>query len=91
MIEEGDACTVEPRDPVDDRFEERRVDARAGLVEQDQARLGDEHAGEFQELALASGKHARGLIGEMRQTDEVDPMPRGARRASLLDPRRAEA
>ena len=68
------------------------VDAGGGLVEQDQARLGHQHAGELQQLALAAGEHARRSPRQPAERDELDQRLRPLDVDALLlsDPARGE-
>ncbi len=80
---------VQLRDLLHDHVQQRRIDAGAGLVEQDQLRLGHQHAGEFQQLALAARQHAGRLVAPARSGRRS---PASASRASRLRvPRRRTA
>ena len=53
--------------------------------------IGHQDAGQFQQLALAAGEHARRLVLEPRQRDEVEQRARLLDRRPLLPPRHGRA
>ena len=75
---------VELLDALDDQLQQRRVDACCRLVEQDRLRVGHQHAGKFEQLALTARKHAGWLPLKPRQSDEIEQGPRLVHRRPLL-------
>ena len=88
MLDDDDrlTATVQLGDAVGEVPDERRVHAAGGLVEEQDRGVGDEQGGQLQQLALAVGEVAGGLMGQPRDADELQQL----RRATLLT-RRASA
>ena len=82
--EERHPAPVDLDDALDDGLEQGGVHARPRLVQQDDRWLGHQHAREFEQLALAARKRARGLAGEARKRHEVEPRHRLFQRFALL-------
>src|SRR5881409_2628755 len=72
----------QPRDGVEQIVEEGAVHAGRRLVEQDQRRVGHEHAHELDELLLAVGEIAGVLAGQRPQPHEVQELAPAALRLS---------
>src|SRR6266705_2635042 len=74
--EERLATLAEILDEGEDLEAEGRIDAGDGLVEQDERRVHDEDSREFEEFFLAARKVPRGFIGQLREPDEGQQIPR---------------
>src|SRR6266850_6514171 len=83
----GLACVAQPAHRVQQVVEERAVDARRRLVEQDQRRIGHEHAHELDELLLAVGELARVLAGQLAEPHELQQLAAPPLRLRARTPR----
>ena len=70
--EERPALGLEPGELVPDRLAQDRVDARGGLVEQEQRRLVDERAGELEAPLHAAGELAGPAAARLPQLDQLE-------------------
>ena len=85
------AGPVELPDAIGEVGDQRRVDPPGGLVEQQHVGVGDQQRGELEQLALAVGQIARGLVRQPRRSRRTRaapsraaarrPSPRGASRS----------
>src|SRR5215831_8459986 len=50
---------------------QRRIDARDWLVQQDDLRPRHQHASDFEQLLLSTGKTRRGLVQQMRELEAI--------------------
>src|SRR5262249_2844334 len=74
--EEGPSGRSERADGLDERAHERRIHAGAGLVEQNDAWVAHERAGQLEQLLLAAGERVRPRVGERPQINGVAACPR---------------
>ena len=66
-------CRLISREPLEEVVDDRRGEPGGGLVEQDQARIGDERPGEREHLALAARERARtGAPPLVEQREHLD-------------------
>src|ERR1700730_10983154 len=72
------AAVAECPHGVEQLIEEGAIHAGGGLVEQDQLRIGHEHADELDQLLLTVGEGARILVRQPLELDEAEQLP-GAR------------
>ena len=79
---------VEQPDAVGDQVDQRRVHPAGRLVEQDDRRVGDEHVGEFEQLALAVGERARQDARVPLDADELEQFQSRACGAASMRPGR---
>lgn len=61
--EDGDAHALESADLLLQALDGQRINAREGLVEQDEFRIGDQRTGDLELAAFAARAGARGVVG----------------------------
>ena len=62
---------VEFADQANDVLEQRRRNARGGLVEQHEFRVQQQHAGQFEQFLLAAGQRRGRMIGQLPQPEAL--------------------
>src|SRR5215472_13992583 len=79
--EERGPLPVQLADPLRDGADQGRVHPAGRLVEQDDLRAGDQHVGQFQQLALAVGERLGPVAGQLGDAGELQqllrPLPGG--------------